>query len=597
VLRCRAVQGRSAERSLARRLDARAARLLDGRLGPALAWVASCAVLLVLYAPALRGEFVSDDYGFVVNNPWVREPSFERVLEILDPWGDAAEFAANWAPVHLLLHAAQWRLFGADVVGYHVTNAALHALVSVLLVACYRRAGIPALAAALGGAFFLLHPANVEAVAWISEVKTLAAMALALAALLWQDRRPALAALCFAGALLSKALAVFALPVALTALWVRPAARPAARRDWAWMGVWLAIFAFYAGPQWHVFQRLGETEIALHPDAAVAARTVVSFVARYLAMALAGWGLSAFHDPPRAVSWLDPWWLAGLAALLLFGARAAYTAARRRPEAVYWAWALGGWIPIAQLFVFTYPLGDRYLYVPLPGLVGAGLLAGCGALAALRARAAARAHGPAAAGAPAPAAAVRASPEAAGACEATAPAGLPGRLPDALLAAALLWIAALAAAVPSRAAIWRAEPLLLLDSVRHYPDGIQAHLTRAMRAGEAGDAEAAAAALSRAREKGYDQFMALDLVGSFEPIRRDPRFLAAKADLAGLWLARHARRSDPNQLELRVAAMAHLARGERDEALRALEAARAEGGPLQADVEQRLARLRRELGR
>jgi hypothetical protein len=145
--------------------------------------------------------------------------------------------------------------------------------------------------------------------------------------------------------------------------------------------------------------------------------------------------------------------------------------------------------------------------------------------------------------------------------------------------------------------VWRSEPLLFLDSARHYPGGIIAELVRAMRAGERGDAAAAAAALSRAREKGYDQFMALELVRSFDGVRRDPRFAAAQADLAALWLSRHARRSDPNQGELRVAALAHLARGEREEALRALEGARAHGGPFQADVERRLEALRRELAR
>ncbi|HEX2484902.1 MAG TPA: hypothetical protein VHQ66_06360, partial [Myxococcota bacterium] len=354
--------------SLPRRISAFAERALARRRTWVALWVAAFVVLLALYAPALRGDFVSDDYGFVVNNPWVREPSAARVLELLDPWGDAAEFSANWAPVHLGIHALQWRLFGSDVRGYHVTNLALHALVCVLLVALYRRTGIAALAALLGGAFFLLHPANVEAVAWISEVKTLAAMALALGALLLQTRRPAVAAALFGLALLSKALAVFALPGAAAALWCRPPERRASAREIAWLAVWVAIFACYAGPQWHTFQRLGETEIALHPDPWVSARTVVSFVARYLAMALTGYGVSAFHDPPRALSWLDPWWLAGLAAILLFAARALRSALRREPEAFYWALTLGGWIPISQVFVFTYPLGDRYLYFPLAGL-------------------------------------------------------------------------------------------------------------------------------------------------------------------------------------------------------------------------------------
>ena len=285
-------------------------------------------------------------------------------------------------------------------------------------------------------------------------------------------------------------------------------------------------------------------------------------------MMVSGYGLSAFHDPPRAISWLDPWWLAGLAALVLFAARAVWTLARRKPEAVYWAWALGGWIPISQIFPFIYPLGDRYLYMPMPGLVGAALLAG---QAVWRAR----------------------TPQFAQ----SARSGAPRSLLDAALLVSIAWIVGLAALVPGRAAAWRSEPFLFLDAARHYPDGLQAHVLRAMRAAEQGDAELAAAELRRAREKGYDQFQALDLVSSFNAIRGEPAFLAAKADLAELWLARFSRRSDPNQAELLMAARGHLARGEREQALRALEDARAKGGPFQLDVEFQLEQLRREPAR
>ncbi|NUP96130.1 MAG: hypothetical protein HUU28_08195, partial [Planctomycetaceae bacterium] len=100
--------------------------------------LAALALLLPLYAPALGGAFLSDDWGFVLNNPWVRDPTPAHLLAILHPWSEATEYAANWAPVHLLTHALQWRLFGEDVRGYHVTNVVLHALVSVQLVALYR---------------------------------------------------------------------------------------------------------------------------------------------------------------------------------------------------------------------------------------------------------------------------------------------------------------------------------------------------------------------------------------------------------------------------------------------------------------------------
>jgi hypothetical protein len=65
----------------------------------------------------------------------VRELSWERLPALLDPAGEPARLIENYAPVHLLLHALEWRLFGERLRPYHVVNVALHVLVSALLVA------------------------------------------------------------------------------------------------------------------------------------------------------------------------------------------------------------------------------------------------------------------------------------------------------------------------------------------------------------------------------------------------------------------------------------------------------------------------------
>jgi len=153
---------------------------------------AALGVSLFLYGPALQGPFVSDDLHYVAGNPYVQELSARHVIEILDPFGPATILVVNWTPVHLLLHAAAWSLFGPDVGGHHVLNVVIHAIASVLLTVLLARSGLPLPAATLGGALFLVHPANVEAVAWISQLKTSSAMLLALLALLLWPRRPGL---------------------------------------------------------------------------------------------------------------------------------------------------------------------------------------------------------------------------------------------------------------------------------------------------------------------------------------------------------------------------------------------------------------------
>jgi len=83
-----------------------------------------------------------------------------------------------------LLHSAFWlehRLWGDSVLGYHLVNVLLHAACACLVVLIVRRLALPG--AWLAGFVFALHPVCVEAVAWISEQKSVLSGALCLSAL------------------------------------------------------------------------------------------------------------------------------------------------------------------------------------------------------------------------------------------------------------------------------------------------------------------------------------------------------------------------------------------------------------------------------
>src|SRR5262249_21886234 len=156
-------------------------------------FLAALAIAAVVYRPALGGPFVSDDLLYIVNNAGVRELDRAELPDLLDPFGAAALDAGNSAPLHLLPHAADWRVFAMDVQGYHAVNLVLHALCATLLLALLESQGIAPRLAVFAAVFFLLHPANVEAVAWISQLKSVLALALVLGALLEFERRPLLA--------------------------------------------------------------------------------------------------------------------------------------------------------------------------------------------------------------------------------------------------------------------------------------------------------------------------------------------------------------------------------------------------------------------
>ena len=83
---------------------------------PARTWlglaVGFVAVSLWLAWPHIHGEFLSDDYFYIVNNLYVHGLSWENVRALLHPFGPPTIYTLNYAPVHLLLHAAQWEAVG-----------------------------------------------------------------------------------------------------------------------------------------------------------------------------------------------------------------------------------------------------------------------------------------------------------------------------------------------------------------------------------------------------------------------------------------------------------------------------------------------------
>jgi len=526
-------------------------------------WLAIHAAFLglavAILEPALSGPFVSDDYLYA-NHPYTAELSVANVVAILDPFGPAKLHTANYEPVHLLLHAVGRQIFADETRGYHWLNAWVHALVATLLVALWTRSGIGRLAALLGAAFFVAHPANVEAVAWISQLKTTGSVALALGALLCLPRHAVASTLLFALALLTKASAAFALPMAAGFAWVSrsPAPERFPRVSWRAVGVWALVFAAYALPQFVSFEHLGRVEVEAFADPWVQLRTIGATGARYLAMAATGWGVSAYQEPDPALSPLDPWWLLSLAAALLLALRLAVLWRRRSDELAWWLGALAAFAPVSQLFPFLNPLADRYLYTMLPGLVGAVLCAGRDAPLFARPRA-----------------------------RAAAVAGT----------AALIGLFAVESF--GRARLWQSETLLNLDAAHHYPDGGSARFLRARQAAQQGDVEAAVALLRGASRRGVDNFTLLERDPGLAPIRDEPAFRELVREVAGRWIERATQRGVTTQEELRFLGLAHVARGELDAAVAAYERALALGGPQQERIaaELEIVRRRRAAGR
>ena len=228
---------------------------------PRWSWAWPLAVALVTFAvfwPALGHQFLDwDDAMNLVDNPAFRGLGWTNLR-----WMFTTTLAGHWIPLTWISFGLDYRLWGMNPLGYHLTNVLLHAAAAAVfyLVALRllrqalggpeSRLRIGALAAAL---LFAIHPLRVESVAWVTERRDvlsglffLLAISAYLRAAAAADRRRikrlAASLACFVLAALAKAI-VMTLPVILLVLDVYPLRRlPARGGDWtgpAARAVWI----------------------------------------------------------------------------------------------------------------------------------------------------------------------------------------------------------------------------------------------------------------------------------------------------------------------------------------------------------------------
>jgi Tfp pilus assembly protein PilF len=129
----------------------------------------------VVYLPALRGDFVWDDFLLITGNPLLQ--NFSGLLEI---WSGGR--TADYFPLTNTVFWIEHHIFGVNPIGYHAVNVLLQIANALLVWRLLKRLNIPG--AWLAGLIFGVHPIHVASVAWVSELKNLLAMFFALLSVL-----------------------------------------------------------------------------------------------------------------------------------------------------------------------------------------------------------------------------------------------------------------------------------------------------------------------------------------------------------------------------------------------------------------------------
>lgn len=125
------------------------------------------AVCASLYVKSLRYPFVNwDDYPLITQNPYITQLSLQNIKDIFTPGVVGA-----YQPIRTLTYSIDYRLWGLNPLGYHITNLLFYTLTCILVfnfINVFLRNDKLAL---WGGLFFAMHPLHVEAVAWLSARK------------------------------------------------------------------------------------------------------------------------------------------------------------------------------------------------------------------------------------------------------------------------------------------------------------------------------------------------------------------------------------------------------------------------------------------
>lgn len=312
-----------------------------------------------LYAGDLHlGFFRIDDPQYVVGNAWIQGITWEHIRQIL-----SSPYYLNYSPLHLFSYMLDHAIAGSKAYAFHLSSNLWAGIIAgfVYLVAlALTQHRLTAIAA---GFLFVVHPAHVEAVAWISSRKDLVAAAFLLPgflAYLKYRHRGAIAwylvsLLLFLFALLGK-LSVVAFPAVLLSFDLLIEKRPLSRSladkiPFALFAALVAVAVQHAQPG-----------TGAQPDISMRAASFVQGM--WLLSGLGNYVL--YRVPPANGTALAQ--VAGAIFLLALFILPLLLRKRWPLAAVLIYWILFTYLP-TQVLPFSYPVTDRYLFLPSIGAV------------------------------------------------------------------------------------------------------------------------------------------------------------------------------------------------------------------------------------
>lgn len=130
-------------------------------------------ISLLVYKQTFFSEFLSswDDPLYVTRNPDVTGFTFANLKNAFSLF-----YVGNYAPLHIISYMLDYEVAGLSPAWFHLSNVLYHILNGLLFYLLVTRLSGSTVWAFAAAAIFLLHPLQVESVAWISQRKNVLAM-------------------------------------------------------------------------------------------------------------------------------------------------------------------------------------------------------------------------------------------------------------------------------------------------------------------------------------------------------------------------------------------------------------------------------------
>jgi protein O-mannosyl-transferase len=136
------------------------------------------ALALLVSINTLSNGFVTDDISQILNNAFIKKLSNLPLVFTSRVWDFATEdvvltLGSYYRPTLNALFIINYAIFGESAWGWHLVNALIHGAVTLLVFVVVREMTTRPWLAATTACLFAVHPAHVEAVAWVSGVTDL----------------------------------------------------------------------------------------------------------------------------------------------------------------------------------------------------------------------------------------------------------------------------------------------------------------------------------------------------------------------------------------------------------------------------------------